>query len=656
MGKDTNLGKGSMISDEHSGTTVSIRSVASKANETRHSKFWVEFANSGMSAQTVKTAHFVLTHGAGLAYMRITALKTFTLSFSMPISAAVVALDCWMFKYSGILIWRLGTRPTGIVRRLSSPSASVLKTDKLDVTTNAEKPSKEEEDLKILKSSGLVAAAFASLNSPDIPSEGNKTSPKSVKLSKFQQIDIQIAKANDLNSLLVFAESAIVSRRHALKIVSILSEWITSNKVALSDFEKDPRFLKLCRILARTPSAEAISSLTRAEDLSTVLGITGDDEAARLIGNLTLSQMIKVMKALSQKGRRSTPLLRALAHNITRQSDVLDLKKSADLLFSMSALNFPDPLLLDRICRDILDQLPSNTDRPAVVTSIMVSLGLLRYRDESVMDAIVQWLNAHSQICRAQDVASCVITLGTLDYKSMDSDKLFEIALSLKEQDLVKSSTWLDLVFSLLILQKATQSQLTSTLTSDFIDKLLCSGEIPIPLRRKLIAIEAYLCLTVPQYSGPRLPDEMGSDVPIVYTKEKQLYIQSIMDTFKSLVSSENFLKKNCNSGMGFLYDGEFAMDVKCYPVPLDKAVGDKSVYRIAIMGLDYHDLCRKQLQPLGVNQLYTRLLELKGYKVLQIPYTEYNPRDKLISRVQYIEKKIKEILATATASAHSDH
>ena len=57
------------------------------------------------------------------------------------------------------------------------------------------------------------------------------------------------------------------------------------------------------------------------------------------------------MKALQQKGRRSTPLLRALSHNITNQAEVIDLKKSADLLYAMASLNFPDPVLLDRICK-----------------------------------------------------------------------------------------------------------------------------------------------------------------------------------------------------------------------------------------------------------------------------------------------------------------
>lgn len=39
-----------------------------------------------------------------------------------------------MLKLSGRVIWRLGSRTT--VRKYSSPSATVFKTDKLDVSTN----------------------------------------------------------------------------------------------------------------------------------------------------------------------------------------------------------------------------------------------------------------------------------------------------------------------------------------------------------------------------------------------------------------------------------------------------------------------------------------------------------------------------------------
>ncbi|GBP61770.1 hypothetical protein EVAR_96014_1 [Eumeta japonica] len=59
--------------------------------------FWAEFASSDMSVQTKKTGHFVLPLSAGLTYMRITGFKASrprsTLSFSLPISAAFIALN-----------------------------------------------------------------------------------------------------------------------------------------------------------------------------------------------------------------------------------------------------------------------------------------------------------------------------------------------------------------------------------------------------------------------------------------------------------------------------------------------------------------------------------------------------------------------------------
>ncbi|XP_034828542.1 FAST kinase domain-containing protein 4 [Maniola hyperantus] len=555
-----------------------------------------------------------------------------------------------MLKYSGLVIWRLGSRNT--VRKYSAPGVTMFKADKTESPTNIPDKNVQTPASAAKETSSLVAAAFASLNAPEDETR-KKPSTKSIKQNRTQQLDSQILGATDVNSLLVVAENPVVSRRHALKMVSVLSEWSSNNRVKLTEFEKDPRFLKLCRILGRTPASQAMTSLTMAEDLSTVLGITGDDEAARLIANLSLPQMIKVMKALQQKGRRSTPLLRALSYNITKQSESIDLKKSADLLFSMAALNFPDPVLLDRICSDVIENLPSNVDKPAVVSSILVSLGLLKYRHEAALTALADWTQARRAVCRPADIAAAVVTLATVDYLPVQSDALIETALSLKEEEMAKASSWLDLVFSLLILEKAEKHHLTSTLKPEFIEKLLSAGEIPIPSRRKLMTIDAYVGLKFPSTS-PRLAEDISVGVPIVYTKEKALYVQSIMDTFKSLVSAETFLRRECQSGMGFIYDAEFAVDSKCHPVPLEKAANRKDVHRIAVLGLDYHDLTRKVQLPLGVNNLYSRLLELKGFKVLEIPYTEFNPKDKLVTRVQYIEKRLKELVSQSNTSRTS--
>lgn len=76
-----------------------------------------------------------------------------------------------------------------------------------------------------------------------------------------------------------------------LKAVSLLADWANSGKVKLSEFETNPKFLKLCRMLGKENTNVKTNLFS---DLSTVLGITGDDEAAKLISSISLPQMVKV--------------------------------------------------------------------------------------------------------------------------------------------------------------------------------------------------------------------------------------------------------------------------------------------------------------------------------------------------------------------------
>jgi len=58
----------------------------------------------------------------------------------------------------------------------------------------------------------------------------------------------------------------------------------------------------------------------------------------------------------------------------------------------------------------------------------------------------------------------------------------------------------------------------------------------------------------------------------------------------------------------------------------------------------EYADLCRRVREPTGPNQLALRLLQAQGMRVLQVPHHEFSPNEKLIQRVQYLERKIKAI------------
>jgi RAP domain len=64
--------------------------------------------------------------------------------------------------------------------------------------------------------------------------------------------------------------------------------------------------------------------------------------------------------------------------------------------------------------------------------------------------------------------------------------------------------------------------------------------------------------------------------------------------------------------------------------------------YRIGVFVWEYGDLCRRVREPTGPNKLAMRLLQAQGMRVMQVPHFEFSPNEKLVQRVQYLEKKVK--------------
>lgn len=167
----------------------------------------------------------------------------------------------------------------------------------------------------------------------------------------------------------------------------------------MTEFENDPRFLRLCRVLTSSQKFNRMNQ-ARNDDLSVVLKIAADDEAAQLIGNISVPQMVKVrtintliiygflmlqyfkvITTLSIKKRRSMLLLRTLAFNITKSSQRLNLKQSSDVLYGIATLNFLDENLLTKISNDICLELENFFDKSAVIGSILTSIGLIKYKN-----------------------------------------------------------------------------------------------------------------------------------------------------------------------------------------------------------------------------------------------------------------------------------
>lgn len=72
-------------------------------------------------------------------------------------------------------------------------------------------------------------------------------------------------------------------------MVATLSDWLGEGKIKSSEFEKDKRFIGICQVLG--------SNIVRNKvglDLSTVLNVANDDEAAKQISDISHEQRIKV--------------------------------------------------------------------------------------------------------------------------------------------------------------------------------------------------------------------------------------------------------------------------------------------------------------------------------------------------------------------------
>ncbi|EDV94306.1 FAST kinase domain-containing protein 4 [Drosophila grimshawi] len=527
-------------------------------------------------------------------------------------------------------------------------------TDEPDARTPAAEASARKQ-----KSSGhMVAAAFESLRNE------NESKGKSAA-SIGNNIDERIVNAKTVNGLLAITENNnAFSRKHALKIVSILAEWSTINRVKISEFENDTRFLRVCRMLGRTVPKDGANGKNggsnnnnaskrisgfRTDDLNTVLGVAGDDEAAKLIASISLPQMVKVMSTLAQRKRRSTPLLRSLAFNISSSSEQLDLKQSADVLYAMSTLNFQDSVLGAKVCADVQAALPKNSEKSSVVGSVLTSLGIMRYRDLDILESLTQWLLNNSEICRPQDLSAYFLTAALLNFKSAHLEDVHKkLAKSIVREDFKKQSDWLNYVWSLTMLGLVDHSQLESVLSADFLAKLESDKAGLTPTAKmRLLNLNSYAQLCASDYKGVLLPaDSAVYQVPMAHTKTKHILVNGMLDALKSLLPASNHVQGSVDSKMGFLIDAVCQFDAKRNPLPLDKMNPD--AIRVALMVVDFHDICHgTHRSASGITNLAFDLLEKSGYQVIPVPYNEFNTSDKLLKRVQYLEAKFKALVSS---------
>ncbi|XP_065334990.1 FAST kinase domain-containing protein 3, mitochondrial [Cloeon dipterum] len=510
--------------------------------------------------------------------------------------------------------------------------------------------------LRPLAARALASAVRRRITSGVAPSASSEEErpaarrPRSNRMvaAAFSQLEPTIeeritAAGTSVEELLAVAADKGVQRDHALKIVASLAERAAAEGPAVSaKFESDPRFTRLCRMLGHLNNSTKLAAAKH--DLATLLGVPDADEAAKKAQSLTLEQTVKVMTALASKKSRTVPILQALSTNICEMQQNLSVKQASDLLYALALLNFPDESLLDKIQQGLQENLAQNK-QPAPVGSALTSIGILRYRDAALLDALSEWMVAHSEQCRPQDLVSFLLTLAYTGYEPSNLDAALEVVskrLSIMK-DAPSATSWLETVWALTVLGRLQGAQAASVLNANFLEQLRASSALGPSACLKLLNIDASAGLEIKDFKGPRL--EMQIHNLLTKPKRKEILVRSVLDALQNLFPSPGFLNTQIDSGMGFLVDVECHVDAKGNALALDKPAPAKTKSsRIAIMVWEYADLCRRVSEPTGPNKLAVRLLQAQGARVLQVPHSEFSPNEKLVQRVQYLEKKIKSL------------
>ncbi|XP_072765045.1 FAST kinase domain-containing protein 4 isoform X2 [Anoplolepis gracilipes] len=433
----------------------------------------------------------------------------------------------------------------------------------------------------------------------------------------------QFQAAKSINDLLDLAMLPNLSMNNAIKLISRITNQINSGESQIVNIEDDERFIHLRKIVKIGNEIKTSNDISQYSQLST-------------------PAMIMVFASLNEQRKRHTPLLRMLAYNIVKYNIRLTMKQSATLLYSMALLNFPDKVLLEKITSDLLEHIPKSTNA-VTNTSIITSLGYLHYKNEDVLKAFCNTFFKKSINYKFQNYSSILQTFAALQFKSESASSF--IKNFAEQSDLFHTSSieWLDIVWSLAILDAVQPRHVEFVLDPTFMKRLNNSTKLNISKKLKLLNINAVAQFVLKDYKGPLLDkDSEVFNTPLVRSKEKQMYIDALSETLTELFPSSSYFKTNLNTNMGFLLDSEYRVNNEHKLIKVeDWDEQSKNVTRIAIMVHNYHDYCRGQNDLLGSTYLYTQLLKARGYKLISIPYENFSIQDKIDKRVNYLKQCI---------------
>ncbi|KAK8735770.1 hypothetical protein OTU49_005307 [Cherax quadricarinatus] len=532
------------------------------------------------------------------------------------------------------------------------------------------------------------------------------TSVNETKTLENQDTPSNLSSINDAKDVPVLLQAATDGDSYpsAFQGLHILSDWVSNKKIDFKkDVETEEQFTKLINLIDAGTVRSTPSSLLAALRSLMNLGVNSDthvvevlkeslealqrrwteikgaseieafynhldlfsseflghldDRSIELAGEMSFVELSRVFCVLGKIKRRASPVLRALSFHMAKQEEKLTAKQLCNVLFAMNSLSFPDVVLLEKVANDLIPQV-ANIDNPNIVSSILFCMGQMRWRYTSLLEVLSEWVEKNVQICSMINLGAIIITLACVSYVPANAETLFsELIPKLNPSGFSRKTTWLDVVWSLSVLGRATGWHISSVLHPDFVKNLPGAEEhLWIGVKPKLLNINAVAQLNMPSYKGPYLDMTNFKDVIISKNRDDIKLSKHIQITLHNFLPPPKYIRENIQTSMGIFVDVELAADKKGKPIPIQDYSNNfgesessqplpEGAVKLAMFIWGYKDYTIGTQELIGVNKLAVQLVERKGYRALQIPFYEYNMKAKTLKNVQYLEGKIKDIV-----------
>ncbi|KAK7079787.1 hypothetical protein SK128_021714 [Halocaridina rubra] len=380
-----------------------------------------------------------------------------------------------------------------------------------------------------------------------------------------------------------------------------------------------------------------------------------DDRTIELAEEMSYSELSAVFCSLGNTRRRATPVLRALAFHMAKQEDKLTPKQLSNMLFSMHLLSFPEQLLLEKIGKDLIPQVAA-IDRSAIVGAVLFCMGQMRWRNTSLLEVLSEWVENNIQKCRTSDLVSIILTLACVSYTPTNAEALYKAVIpNLSISTVTRENVWLDVVWSLSILGRATTNHIASVLNPSFVSKTNSAAQhLRMGIKLKLLNVNTVARLMMPMYSGPFLDMTEFKDLIITQSRSEIMLKKHVQTMLHNFLPPPMYIRENIQTSLGIFVDNELTVDFRGKPIPIqeysdnfgewkDSKPLPEGASKIAMFVWDYKDYTIGSQELTGLNQFAVQVLEKTGHKVVQVPFFEYNMRAKSIKNIQYLESKIKE-------------